>query len=198
LQKVSKNLPNLVILIEICATIWSSSYTAVAADVENTVDDTSAGKIRGVLNENCKVVAYLGIPYAEPMKRFEQPRPLLGRSGSGGDATMAFRSSPPACVQPVARPEFSHPFLPPGNSEFSEDCLRINVFKPAVDTKPNKRRPILVWVPGEGYGSLSWQMLELLSEILRVLLLEGDFLEQWQYLLCSQWIHSTSNQYNSH
>jgi len=139
-----KTLCNLVVL-GLFATIWSNSYAA--ADTENTVD-TSAGKIKGILNENLKTVSYFGIPYAEPVKRFEQSKPLLVSSGSG--KAMELSASPPACVQPPPLPEFAHPLLGPGSSEFSEDCLRVNVFKPA-DTKPDQRLPILVWVPGEGY-----------------------------------------------
>jgi para-nitrobenzyl esterase len=89
------------------------------------------------------VSAFLGIPYAAaPMKvnRWRAPQPVAAWKGVR-DATHYGHD----CAQ--------EPFAldsAPSRVPFSEDCLFLNVWKPAIATKGAKL-PIMVWVHGGGF-----------------------------------------------
>jgi len=92
----------------------------------------------------------LGIPYAEPVKRFESNNLDLYWVGPEVEEMPPLHSDHPL-LHMSSQPHVQNFLIsPPGRSEFSEDCLRINVFKPVAET--DQPYPILVWVPGEGYS----------------------------------------------
>lgn len=100
---------------------------------------TSLGEVNGFMTEE-SVVAFLGIPYAQPPTgdlRFAPPVPL----GSFGGPLDAFEVGP-ACPQPEIEPD------PTMNSNIDEDCLTLNIWTPAADDRP---RPVMFWIHGGGF-----------------------------------------------
>lgn len=103
---------------------------------------TKSGQVQGRTEEN--VASYLGIPYAAPPvgeNRWRAPQPVEPWDGVL-DAT-EFGAD---CSQAI----FPANILPGIVTEPSEDCLYLNVWKPA-DAKPNAGLPVMVWVHGGGF-----------------------------------------------
>ncbi|KAK7042228.1 carboxylic ester hydrolase [Favolaschia claudopus] len=83
-----------------------------------------------------------GIPYAEPPigdLRFARPVPKFSIDSSTFDAT----DFGPSCPQPPS------PFTPVDLPQ-SEDCLTVNVFRPA-SLDPNASVPVMVWIFGGSF-----------------------------------------------
>jgi para-nitrobenzyl esterase len=89
---------------------------------------TEAGAFRGVTQGD--VEAWLAIPYAEPpvgnlrWRAPRSPKPWDGIRDAG--------KAGPSCMQPEVEP-------------VSEDCLTLNIFRPAGATEP---LPVMVWIHG--------------------------------------------------
>jgi len=100
------------------------------------------GQLRG--SADGSVAVFRGIPYAAPPVgelRWRAPRPPAKWSGVR-DATQFG----PACPQSPDSPVMM--VGPVGAS--SEDCLTLNVWKPA-DAKAGGRLPVMVWIHGGGF-----------------------------------------------
>src|SRR5688572_11111892 len=111
---------------------------ASAADAEPVIVDTSAGKVRGVVNR--EVNTFKGIPYGASTagkNRFMPPVKIRPWSGTR-DATTFGPTAPQA-------------ELAPGSPDAGEDCLVLNVFTPQVGDR--QRRPVMVWLHGGGFRS---------------------------------------------
>ncbi|KAK0541168.1 hypothetical protein OC842_000127 [Tilletia horrida] len=81
---------------------------------------------------------YYGIPFAEPPARFKQPQPVQPYSGVGPrDATQTGH----VCWQSGSG------YKPP---VLDEDCLVLNIYKPASATASSKL-PVMVWIYGGGW-----------------------------------------------
>jgi carboxylesterase type B len=102
------------------------------------VVSTDRGAVRGVIDADGLVAKFLGIAYAVPpvgRLRWRPPQPVA-----------AWRGVEPAdhygsrCAQPSSGD---------GPRSFSEDCLYINVQRPAVGT-PRQRLPVYVYIHGGG------------------------------------------------
>jgi len=111
---------------------------------------TDAGRVRGVDLDG--VLAFKGLRYAAPptgARRFLAPAKV-----EPWDGVLDAGALGPSCPQPDQRPAgWTHETLE------DEDCLRLNVWTPALD---GKRRPVLVWFHGGGFtiGSGSWPVYD--------------------------------------
>ncbi len=120
--------------------------SAASAEEREPVVATSDGRVRGISSDG--VDRFLGIPYAAPPVgdlRWRPPQPH-GRWSGVRDAT-AFANH---C------PQLPSPF---GLGSTTEDCLYVNVFRPARDDNEEeggerddegheRRLPVMVWIHG--------------------------------------------------
>lgn len=121
-----------------------------------TVVRTSGGAVRGV--ERDGVHWFLGIRYGTA-ERFRPPRPAAWEGSF--DATAFGPSCPPTLTDHdrayFARSALWRDYAGVDQAPFDEDCLRLNVWTPAPDTR---RRPVLFWLHGGGFswgsGSSPW------------------------------------------
>jgi len=112
---------------------------------------TSAGTLDGTEIDG-GIHAFLGVPYAAPPVgelRFRPPQPVEPWQGARPATALA-----PSCPQPTERP----PGWPQEHA-VDEDCLYLNVWTPGTD---DRRRPVMVWIHGGGYGigSGSWPLYD--------------------------------------
>ena len=69
-----------------------------------------------------------------------------------------YSQSFPACPQPAHMVDFKHPAVPASEESLNEDCLRLNIYMPAIRGEEGGRghlppkHPILVWIPGDGFS----------------------------------------------
>jgi len=134
--------------------VVSKARAAAKADSAGSIVQTSAGKLRGAIED--KMHVFKGVPY--------------GASTAG-----AGRFMPPARVQPwtgvrdalelgPASPELPSHLVPESmaqqpasDANGTEDCLHLNVWTPGLGSG---KRPVMVWFHGGGYsaGSANWNM----------------------------------------
>jgi para-nitrobenzyl esterase len=108
---------------------------------DSTVVRTDAGWVRGVLEND--VAVFRGIPFSAPPVgeyRWRPPQPVTPWWGTVRDAS-TFGAN-------CAQRGFGTPDGMAANS--SEDCLFLNIWKPA-DTKPWKKLPVMVWIHGGAF-----------------------------------------------
>ncbi|MEH7178018.1 carboxylesterase/lipase family protein [Neobacillus vireti] len=116
-----------------------------------TLVETSNGKIEGKMENG--ITVWKGVPYAKPpiqKLRFKPPEPPAPWNGVY-DATQFA----PGCPQP--KNPFANILGERKELETSEDCLYLNIWSPAADTKG---RPVMVFIHGGGFwfdaGSNPW------------------------------------------
>jgi para-nitrobenzyl esterase len=105
------------------------------------VAHTTAGRVRGAVSEG--IAVFKGVPYGDA-RRFEAPSPP--ELWAGVRDALAYG---PRCPQPSRGEDID----PGDTTPMSEDCLVANVWTPAVDD--GGRRPVMVWLHGGGFSSLS-------------------------------------------
>lgn len=103
------------------------SVVCAGSLAQTPVVKTTAGYVRGVLENGIPV--FKGIPYAGPPVRFMPPAPHTPWTDTL--QTSAFGHS---AIQPTG-----------GKASGDENCLFLNVYTPATDTR---RRAVVVWVHG--------------------------------------------------
>jgi para-nitrobenzyl esterase len=121
---------------------WLNLVTA--AQLEQTIADTSAGRVRGVLAEGVNV--FKGIPYGAPTSggnRFMPP--VKPTAWTGIRDAMAFGATAPQTRDNSGTTAAGSP------SQQGEDCLVLNVFTPGL--KDGRKRPVMVWLHGGGFSS---------------------------------------------
>lgn len=124
--------------------VWGivSLFSFAAAPVQGQVVETKNGLVEGVQQE--RVTSFLGIPYAAPPtgdNRWKAPQPVQNWSGVRKADTYG-----PDCFQAVFPPNV----LPGIQTQPSEDCLYLNLWKPA-DASSHAGLPVMVWVHGGGF-----------------------------------------------
>ena len=125
----------------LCTSAFAAPHPPEARPVQ-----IESGKVLGVLTADQKVIAYKGIPYAQPPLeelRWRPPQPV----GKWKHILFAhdFGSH---CIQSGGYPDMVFHDAGP-----SEDCLTLNVWAP-VEVKPSKKspgRPVMVWIYGGGF-----------------------------------------------
>ena len=131
--------------------------SAAAADADGptlqvgdaiAVTDTAAGKVRGYILRN--IHYFLGIPYGADTSganRFmppQKPKPWAGILD-----TRWWGNTAPQIMEKRYASNFAS-FRDHWNyDDVSEDCLRVNVFTPAL--KDGKKRPVMFWIHGGGF-----------------------------------------------
>lgn len=141
-------------------TAASSSAQAVGGGPANTARAAQPrpvqienGRVQGFLSADAQVIAYKGIPYAQPPVdelRWRPPMPIAGK----WKKVLYARDFGPHCIQSGSYPDMV--FHDPGESE---DCLTLNVWAPAATATENAPRkgaashglPVMVWIYGGGY-----------------------------------------------
>jgi len=139
--KLSSPIPVLILL---CA---ATGFAFAQKPPELRPIQIQSGKLLGVLTADRKVIAYRGIPYAQPPVdelRWVAPQPV-GR----WKKVLFARDFGSHCLQSGGYPDMV--FHDPGPSE---DCLTLNVWAPA-DAKPLRKAgaglPVMVWIYGGGF-----------------------------------------------
>jgi len=130
--------------------------SVVAVDGAPTVE-TASGKVVGYVRNG--IQTFKGIPYAESTEganRFMPP--IKVKSWSGVRSSRQYGNvAPQAPRSGWANDEEAFMFSWDDGIQ-SEDCLRINVWTPAVND--GKKRPVMVWLHGGGYTAGSGQELK--------------------------------------
>jgi carboxylesterase type B len=110
------------------------------------VVDTTSGQVCGVVQPvedlSVDVDAFLGIPFGESTggpNRFQPPVAKARMSGVFDASTLG-----PACPQTLAPPY--------GATSISEDCLTVNVWRPA-GLESGDQRPVMLWIYGGSFTS---------------------------------------------
>ena len=131
------------LLCSLAALAAATSVGAAARSQAPAVVRVDGGELQGVVDDG--VVSFKGIPFAAPPVgelRWRPPQPAAPWTGVrqaaefGADCMQGRFGPPPAAGAPAPR-------VP------SEDCLFLNVWRPA---DPNARRlPVMVWIYGGGF-----------------------------------------------
>lgn len=133
-------------ILTVLACVMSFSLHAQQTDVNNSAKEapvvkTASGKVRGVSGGNVEI--FKGIPYAAPPVgefRWRPPQPV--RSWEGVRDANKFGAS---CAQGGWG-------TAPGTIQAgsSEDCLYLNIWRPAGAAK-NSKLPVMVWIHGGAF-----------------------------------------------
>ncbi|WP_121988518.1 carboxylesterase/lipase family protein [Nitrospira lenta] len=108
---------------------------------DNTVVRIEGGTIEGTVSR--KVLSFKGVPFAAPPTgpyRWRAPQPVIPWTGVRKAAMFGHD-----CMQAIETSAATTP-----NSSPSEDCLVLNVWRPAHQ-EPGERLPVLVWIHGGAY-----------------------------------------------
>lgn len=128
------------------AEAYPAGTTIIASD-SHAVVETAAGKVRGFTRNG--IVTFRGIPYGastESARRFLPP--VKAAPWTGVRSTMFWGPVSPQSVGPPSSDENAW-FWEADDGRQSEDCLRLNVWTPAL--KDNRKRPVMVWFHGGGF-----------------------------------------------
>ena len=121
------------------------------------VAPTTAGNIRGHVNNG--ILVFKGVPYGADtsLTRFAAPRPALPWIGVrdcfdwGPRAPQTVGARPETPEQRAAAAARPGYHLPPDEGPQSEDCLHLNIWTPAL--KDGKKRPVMFYIHGGAFAN---------------------------------------------
>ena len=129
----------------------SGEDSGILASSSVAVAQTANGKVAGYIQDG--VTIFKGIPYAKA-NRFEAP--VQADSWEGIRSCRKYGPvSPQGARSGWANDEIAFAFNWNDGVQ-GEDCLRLNVWTPALDSR---KRPVMVWLHGGGYSAGSGQEL---------------------------------------
>ena len=129
----------------------SGEDSGILASSSVAVAQTANGKVAGYIQDG--VTIFKGIPYAKA-NRFEAP--VQADSWEGIRSCRQYGPVSPQGVRSGwANDEIAFAFNWNDGVQ-GEDCLRLNVWTPALDSR---KRPVMVWLHGGGYSAGSGQEL---------------------------------------
>ena len=129
----------------------SGEDSGILASSSVAVAQTANGKVAGYIQDG--VTIFKGIPYAKAT-RFEAP--VQADSWEGIRSCRQYGPvSPQGARSGWANDEIAFAFNWNDGVQ-GEDCLRLNVWTPALDSR---KRPVMVWLHGGGYSAGSGQEL---------------------------------------
>ncbi|KAG7090372.1 hypothetical protein E1B28_009491 [Marasmius oreades] len=168
-QNTSRELDSLPSFLAMYLGLWTVALQAAVVFASPLTDPTvqlDSATVTGTLSKG--VSSFLGIPFAKPPtgdRRFRLPEPIDPYSTSFSATSMG-----PACPQQPAK----LPILTGLPAEVAnavegsifqvlfpddEDCLTINIIKPA-DATPTSELPVVAWIFGGGFEVGSTQMYD--------------------------------------
>lgn len=137
----------------VLCTLSSSGVTAqlaasnLTSTVKGSIVDLGYSQYQGYVDSSSQLEYFLGIRYAAPPGRFQAPtKPLNNRT-----AVIQGNAYGPICAQTVPNAFLNTvATATSANVTGSEDCLYLNVWRPANVSTAGL--PVLVWIHGGGYG----------------------------------------------
>lgn len=139
-------------LITLCTVFIQTSFAQLQTGENVAVTNTETGKVRGYIHNG--IYTYKGIPYAEA-KRFESPQKTKSWTNTRSSLSygpVAPLPDPTTSVSDEPEFVFHHDW-----GFTNEDCLRINIWSPALND--GKKRPVMFWIHGGGFTTGSSQEL---------------------------------------
>ncbi|XP_064596177.1 neuroligin-4, X-linked-like [Liolophura sinensis] len=112
------------------------------ATASASVVNTTVGEVRGQENTNVGIETFLGIPYAEAPEGDLRFKPPVRKSRMDGVFNAV--SNEFICPQQT---DFTSLTL---NLNMTEDCLRLDIYRPLQSSKANQL-PVMVWIHGGAY-----------------------------------------------
>lgn len=115
---------------------------AIAAAVYNSDSDVT---YEGVFQKG--VETFFAIPYGQDTggaNRFKAPKPFVPAPGS----TISAQSRGPVCPQPMG--DYAYPLYLSNVTEYSEDCLHLNIYRPK-GTSPHDSLPVMLHIHGGSF-----------------------------------------------
>jgi len=136
-------------LLSFVPSILAATYTTTSVPQSGPVYGRNV-TYTGFYNDT--VEGFLGIRYAQDtggQHRFKPPRPYLPPAGSVLQATQGGPACPQQPATKNAPPSIFNSLTGGPPAEISEDCLRLNVWRP-TGTNEGDPLPVLVYIYGGG------------------------------------------------